>query len=251
MSEPLIVKATHAGDRLYEWQGVDYPSVTSVIRAGVAKPGLVQWAATKVIDHAINNREALALLTDRKAKKFLTTLWEADRMVAAEKGTAIHEQAENYALGKRVDLTPEIEGYVKAFDNFLYDFKPVFLLTESLVVNKTHGYAGTLDAIVVIDGKTYVLDIKTGNYIWSEVALQLSAYARADFTGDRTTGKESPLPTLYKWGLVLHLQDGSYQVRPVRLGDNEFNTFLACIDLFHWSTDTSKSALLPVWKKEA
>lgn len=249
ISLPLTVRESHEGDRLYNWKNVDYPSVTSIIRYGVAKPRLITWTADKIIDAAIKNRQGLAALTDRKAKKLLIDLTEKDRNAAADKGTAIHEQAENFALGKAVDLTPEIEGYVQAFNDFCYDFKPEFLHTEALVISRTYEYAGTLDAIVRIDGKVYVLDIKTGNYIWPEVALQLVAYSRADFLGDRTTGEESPLPALYKRGLVLHLQDGSYVLRPVRLGDTEFDSFLAAIDMYHWGTDLGKTVLLPPWVK--
>lgn len=246
---PLIVKEGHEGERLYGWKGVDYPSVTSIIRYGVAKPQLVQWAANKVTDIALEHRVEIAALPKTKAKKLITSKWDGDRLEAAGKGTAIHEQAENYALGKRVEITPEIEGYVKAFDSFCYDFRPKFLLTEALVISRTYGYAGTLDAVVEIDGKTYVLDIKSGNYIWPEVALQLVAYARADFTGNRESGEEAKLPDLYKRGLVLHLSPTGYELRPVRLGDIEFDAFLASLDMYHWGTDTSKSVILPAWTK--
>jgi len=247
--EPLIVKATHEGDRLYNWKGDDYPSVTSIISHGVAKPGLVQWAANKVTEIALDNRVELATLSKARGKKVIDAIWHGERDAAAGKGTAVHEAAEKYALGQRVDLTPEIQGYVQAFDNFLYDFKPEFLLTEALVISRTYGYAGTLDAVVTIEGKTYILDIKTGNYVWSEVALQLAAYARADLTGDRTTGVESPLPPLDKRGLVLHLQPDGYTLRKVRMDDDVFNAFLASNDMYQWSTEISKSVLLPAWVK--
>lgn len=248
-TSPLVVKEGHEGERLYDWKTSVYPSVTSVIKFGVAKPGLVPWMAKKVTEEAIKHREALALLTERKAKKLLTDSWERERDAASGKGTLIHEQAENYALGRTVTITPEIEGYVKAYDDFCYDFKPKFIMTEALVVSHTYGYAGTLDSIVEIDGKVYVLDIKTGNYIWPEVALQLVAYARADFAGDRRTGTETPLPVLHKRGLVLHLSEAGYELRPVRLGDIEFDAFLAALDMYHWAVDTSKQVLLPAWTK--
>lgn len=249
MTEPLIVREGHDGERLYDWKGVSRPSVTSIIRHGVAKPQLIQWAANKVTAIAVEHRKELAALSQIKAKKLIDALWDGDRLEAAGRGTTIHEQAENYALGKRVDITPEIEGYVQAFDHFCYDFRPVFLNTEALVISETHGYAGTLDAIVEIEGKVYVLDIKTGNYIWPEVALQLVAYARADYMGDKESGEETKLPVLHKRGLVLHLSATGYSLRPVRLGDTEFDCFLAALDMYHWSTDTSKSVLLPEWRK--
>lgn len=249
LTTPLIVREGHEGERIYTWKDESYPSVTSIIRYGVAKPNLVQWAANKVQEIAIEKRVELAELKPTKAKKVIDSVWQGERDMAAGKGTAIHAQAENYALGRPVDITPDIEGYVKAFDNFCYDFRPEFVMTEALVVSRTYGFAGTLDAIVTIEGKTYVLDIKTGNYIWPEVALQLVAYSRADFTGDRRTGQESPLPDLYKRGLVLHLQDGAYELRPVRLSDTEFDSFLAALDMYHWSTDYSKTVLLPKWVK--
>ena len=246
---PLVVREGHEGERLYDWKGESRPSVTSIIRYGVAKPNLVTWAGDKVLELVMSNREPQAALTDRQFKKLITKAWKEEREAAAGKGTAIHASAEQFALGKRVDMMAGTEGYIAAFDNFCYDFRPEFVMTEALVVSRTYGYAGTLDAIVIIDGKFYVLDIKTGNYIWPEVALQLSAYSRADFTGDRKTGEESPLPDLHKRGLVLHLRSDGYELRPVRLGDLEFNSFLAALDMYHWATDYSKSALLTPWVK--
>ena len=38
------------------------------------------------------------------------------------------------------------------------------------------GYAGTLDRVITIDGKTYLVDIKTSNSIYPSYWLQLAAY---------------------------------------------------------------------------
>ena len=50
------------------------------------------------------------------------------------------------------------------------------------VYSRTFGFAGTLDAICTIAGRRGLLDIKTGRSgVYPEVALQLAAYAHADF----------------------------------------------------------------------
>ena len=50
---------------------------------------------------------------------------------------------------------------------------------EHRLVNFEHRYAGTLDAIAMIDGKLGILDIKTSQEIYRDYNLQTSAYIAA------------------------------------------------------------------------
>ena len=42
--------------------------------------------------------------------------------------------------------------------------------------NDEFGYAGTVDLVCNIDGKPYIIDFKTSQYIWPSHELQVSAY---------------------------------------------------------------------------
>ncbi len=85
----------------------------------------------------------------------------------------------------------------------------ITISTEYHLFSDVHEYAGTADLIVKIDGKLWLLDIKTSNSLHTSYGLQLSAYAMAwnethsdpiERTGvlwlkasTRTTGKEGKI----------------------------------------------------------
>jgi uncharacterized protein YecE (DUF72 family) len=128
--------------------------------------------------------------------------------------------------------------YIRSFLNFINDWEPRYIETEASVFNREHGYAGTLDAIVEIDGKRYVMDYKTGKSVWPEVALQLAAYRYAEFIG-RADGREDRLPHCNR-GLVLHLRPDKYELVPVQVDGTVFDAFLSALDVHRWMKDVSK-----------
>ena len=60
--------------------------------------------------------------------------------------------------------------------DFTNEFKPNVELMELHMASEKLGYAGTLDRVITIDGKTYLVDIKTSNSIYPSYWLQLAAY---------------------------------------------------------------------------
>jgi hypothetical protein len=64
----------------------------------------------------------------------------------------------------------------------LMRFKEWFLLTKlkllrmNFLRDPDHRYAGTIDRLCEIKGEPYVFDFETGQYIWTEYELRLSAY---------------------------------------------------------------------------
>jgi hypothetical protein len=60
---------------------------------------------------------------------------------------------------------------------------------EHRLVNYEHRYAGTLDAVALIDGKIGILDIKTSQEIYRDYNLQTSAYMAA--MKDKVNGLET------------------------------------------------------------
>jgi hypothetical protein len=49
-------------------------------------------------------------------------------------------------------------------------------MSEQNFVDASLGYAGTLDRVIKMNGKTYLIDIKTSNVIHDQYWLQLAAY---------------------------------------------------------------------------
>ena len=128
------------------------------------------------------------------------------------------------------------------FHRFISDFEPGFLEVEATAWSETHGYAGTLDFIAMVDGEVVITDIKTGKSgAWPDVALQLSAYANADFLID-AAGERRPLPDI-DGAAVLTLRPDGYQLIPVRLGDDVFDTFRALIEVSKWEHEVGKTVI--------
>jgi hypothetical protein len=244
MTNPNRSVTKEDGSRVYTWtDGTEYPSVTSIIRAGVAKPNLVDWAARKIAEAAAKDRNNLALLTKAGAQKFLLDAFHGERDTTAELGNAIHSTAEHYSRNEPEPLVlePDVWPFMTQFFDFLQRVKPVYHETEVTVYSRTYVFAGTADAVVEIDGVIYVLDIKSGKSVWPEVALQLAAYSRADFIG-LPDGSEKPLSVNLKRGLVLHLRPDRWSLDYWDISNPIFDCFLAAQDMHHWATYLSTYA---------
>ena len=107
------------------------------------------------------------------------------RDAAGKRGSSVHQLTEDYDQGIECTLLDEygkpkytleewamFERYVE----FSVNHKPEHLLVEQTFINSSLGFAGTIDRVCTIDGKTYVLDIKTSNGIYNSYWLQLAAY---------------------------------------------------------------------------
>ncbi len=107
------------------------------------------------------------------------------RDAAGKRGSCVHQLTEDYDNGIECTLLDEygkprysldewsmFERYVE----FTKNHKPEHHLIEQCFIDGGLGFAGTIDRVCTIDGKTYVLDIKTSNGIYNSYWLQLAAY---------------------------------------------------------------------------
>lgn len=103
----------------------------------------------------------LSYLTDTEYREINPAVLEQ----AAKRGTFVHEACEILDYGADPEEVPyEWAGYIKAYKDFLRDYKPDWMGIEKPVayVSVYNGwYVGTLDRIGKIDGKTAIVDIKT------------------------------------------------------------------------------------------
>jgi len=107
---------------------------------------------------------------------------------AADEGTETHEAIEKFLNGEELIW---IDEYGKAkynlivwqmilrFADFWNTVKPRLIATEQHIFSDEYKYAGTIDLVVEIDGKIWLLDIKTSNSLHTSYDLQLAAYAQA------------------------------------------------------------------------
>ncbi|MFA6135788.1 MAG: hypothetical protein WC705_00255 [Candidatus Paceibacterota bacterium] len=145
----------------YDIDGIWYPRVTKIVDIK-AKPALYKFYA---------EMNSFAQGEDIKAK-------------SASEGTLIHETVEalligNPPAGGSLDpsIKPAIDAFVEFIDKNKIQVDPE--LIEKRVVNYDERYAGTLDAMAIINGKFGVLDIKTSQSIYRDYNLQTSAYMGA------------------------------------------------------------------------
>ena len=145
--------------------------------------------------------------------------------MAAERGTAVHNAAENYALYGIEDIDPKYKGYFETFLKFWEDQKPEPLAVESRLYHRILRYAGTADLPCIMDGRRVLIDYKTSAVINEMLTgVQLEAYAKAYESHGYKFDEKA----------IVHLKsDGSYKI--LRYGEN---------DLESWKTF---SALMVVW----
>lgn len=135
-----------------------YPRVTRIVSIK-SKPGLNNFYKE------VGSEEAAKAISGR----------------SAEEGTLVHETVEDLLLGMRPAIPSSIAPAVHAFQKFA-DANPIKVDPEYIerrVWHPDHRYAGTVDALAVIDGKFGILDIKTSQAIYRDYNLQTAAYMEA------------------------------------------------------------------------
>jgi hypothetical protein len=104
---------------------------------------------------------------------------------AGRRGSVVHELTEKYDSGEECSFVSE-NGFPKykmlewsmfeRYVDFIKTYKPEIDAMEFHMISEELGYAGTLDRIIRLNGKTMLLDIKTSNSIYPMYWLQLAAY---------------------------------------------------------------------------
>jgi hypothetical protein len=107
---------------------------------------------------------------------------------AGDEGTQVHNAAEKILKGEEIRWI-ESDGHVNynthvwrmvlSFYDFWSTYKPTLLLSEEFMFSDTHKYSGTLDLLVELNGKKWIIDIKTSTAIHTSHFLQMSAYVKA------------------------------------------------------------------------
>jgi hypothetical protein len=178
---------------------------------------------------------------------------------AALRGTDIHKAIEALKVGKPwPEVREAARPWYEQFQKMYADHAPIFLQAEAKVINRRRRYGGQLDATGVWpslagakkpDGELWfpkpwgdergpilIDDYKVRGddkrAAWPENALQLSAYANADFVCG-PEGSEIPLPKI-DGAIVVCLRENSYDIVPVEIGEEVFNSFLFCYEVARW-----------------
>lgn len=233
MSQPALAQTMPDGSRkyLHPLTGEIVPSVTTVLKI-LNKPALDGWAARVSAEYAFKNRDQLVLFDEREFIASVKNAHRTEARNAADLGTQIHEICERWAKGNPGEIPKQADPYINQFIGFLTDVKPEFVLTECTLWNRTAGYAGTADAVILVGKECWLIDYKTGKGIYPEHGLQLAALAFSEFQVD-ADGTEYEMPPIAKQA-VIHLRPRSWKMIEIMKPAECFAAFLACRELWQW-----------------
>ncbi len=269
-------------------------SVTTILKA-LHNPALEYWAIKQAATAAIDSKATWsAMLEDQGKPETIKWLCGARyrrpkvTLGADQLGTCVHKLCEHYALtGEKpdrvfteglirahaaptIDFDTEVNmayGMLDQFQNWVERFQPEYTAAEMAVFSERYGYAGSLDAILTIDGVRLITDYKTrrepldtkGNpqRPYGETALQLSAYRHADLAAvvrarrfekgfkryyllnGAEKDQAEPVPPV-DGGLCILLTPESCEAFPLWCDEEIFQFFLYVMEIFRWEEDVSK-----------
>ncbi len=269
MTTPKIGTIKRGGARLYVHPdtGAKAIGVTSVLNM-LPKPFLQYWRGKVVAEFAADNVGTLVqMLLDAESARdkdlarkaavdWIKNAPQRDTSRSAEDGTAVHDLCERIAQGIPTGpIHPDYQPYVDRFKRFLDEYQPEYVYIEDTVWNDTYGYAGSFDAIAKIQGEVVILDLKTTRSgVHSEVALQMAAYANADYilrleeTPDSVVdvpepkAVKVPLPEV-TGAAVVHLRPDTSSLTPVSIAPEVFEVFTTLLKVYGWDKDLQKNVL--------
>lgn len=268
MTQPALAKKKGGGydaPRIYSWppqppHEFEVMSVTSIIGKAWPKPFLLPWAVKVTAQAAVDDMDIVQLMlakgNERGAVEHLKgARWRTTNR-AADRGTIVHKAVEAYVAGRpwskeelehelveariEQDLWRSAAGMIAGVMEFLWDKEPEILHSEVTVYSRTHGYAGTTDIIALMalggaEKKPVIIDFKTSKSIYDDTALQLAAYANADFIGRADGSEEALLPDglgpILDGVVVRPTATGRYEAAAFSLTPQVFEGFLACVNL--------------------
>lgn len=263
-------------------------SVTTILGA-IDKPAITYWACEKTAVAAVTRYQTWqGMLADDdpdcahtdaqtcEAVKWLRDArWrrEPGEKSDTEMGTEVHAACEEYVLtGARPQVSADVEPYLQQFEEWCQRTQPAYSAAEVTVYSPTYGYAGTTDAFMTVGGVPVIADYKTsrkpvdsrGNRKtpYPEVALQLAAYANAEFAAawrprryekwrrryyllsEHERANAVPIPDVDA-GLAILITPEFCDAWIVDISDRVHTTFLYCLEMHRWAQETSRVVIAP------
>ena len=181
----------------YMVDGAYVPATTTVLD-NKAKPALLPWAASMGARWFLDNTSMVPEQKDREPypvfingkglddmAKGIRNAFRKSNREAIQIGQDAHQycqEAIEWKLGqsKKIPALPKNEltaNSVNAFRNWVKEHEIKWYAAELKVYNRTHKYAGTVDAVAEVDDEFCVIDFKTSKAVYSSHHLQCAAYA--------------------------------------------------------------------------
>ena len=178
--EKGVVRITTTSERWYTKPGVNattglpelkyLPSATWISSYYPKGLAFYKWLADKGWDEA----EAIKSAAGNKGSK----VHKGTEIIEKQGSISIDTVFRNEETEVMEILTTEELECLMSFARWHDATKPELLANEITVFGDF--YAGTLDRIYRIAGQVWIIDLKTGQHIWTEQELQISAYSHAN-----------------------------------------------------------------------
>lgn len=261
MTAPDLSRSTsHGRFYIHPHSHKAVPSITNVI--GMKdKPGIAYWGYKQCGLFVAENLDTINALAEKDKPAVVDLVKGAPNRSTAgssDRGDLVHLWIERRIKSGGVEpTTEEVEqnpdsSARQMWVSFLRieaRYKPEWLLSETTVWSDKYGYAGTTDWVARIGGAITLGDTKTGNNVYPEVGLQVSAAAYADY-GINEDGKPFELPKFERFA-VLHIRPRYARLSPLANMEENFRGFLGLRDIFEWQVEHSENVIQYAPKIEA
>lgn len=212
------------------------PSITNIIGM-LDKAFLPRFFAKLVAEYAVDNLDSIRYQYDKFGRDVAVGALKSvpnRPSPAAAIGDEVHAAIDAHVALRPVEelSTQTARAMYAQFLHFAQETEIEFLRSEFTVWSYEHGYAGTGDLLAKTPEGIWVIDTKTGNQVYPEVAMQTAAIANADVILNED-GTESPMLASDFLG-VLHVRPRSVKLWRLDRESEAFESFLACKRLFDW-----------------
>lgn len=221
------------------------PSVSKIVGAAIAKPGMNWAAAREAALWAVLHRDALDVLGEEQWVKSAAGAHREEWNRRADDGRTLHTLAESLVYGQ--PMADEVAGQPVArhvadmaeqlarfFDT--WDVQPI--RHETFVFNDRYRYAGRFDLVAELrDGRRWLLDYKTGESgIWPETSLQLTGYRNATHYVRPGDNVDVPMDDLaIEDTAAVWLRPDTWELVPVRSDAKTWGVFIHCGAIAEWA----------------
>ena len=209
------------------WDGKPMTGVTTILSV-IAKPALINWAANMAVDYISEQLPYLQKSNWGQIEKILEEARKAHtkkKEKAGDIGKTVHAAIEEFIkTGKEPELDEQGMKMFNHFKKWKDDNYVGFLESEKHLYSEKLFVGGIVDAVVEIDGKTWIMDVKTGG-VYPEAFYQMAAY--------QILWEEMGLPQAITGHIVLGLKkDGTFEEKRSVSCEEAKDAFLSAFKLY-------------------
>ena len=207
------------------------PSVTKIID-NIVPVFLTRWAANEGAVWFRNHVESMVFPEDiEDMVKGIEMAHINISKAALNIGKKVHnyiEEVIEWSLdsGNMPEMPEEEEAVnsIKAFGEWVRANDVEWISTEERIYSRKYGFAGTVDALALIDDRFCVIDFKTSKQIYKSYKLQVYAYKQAvqEMYGREVEGC---------WILRFDKATGKFQAREIK--ENYLPAFIKGLDFYN------------------